>query len=220
MTTNKYTVPTRKNIELEPLHVVILAGGVGFREKKQGVKALTQIGENTLVEHQLRVLRHVYPKAIVTVTVGFEAERIIKSKLNVAFIENTRWDEFNSVEEMRLYLNAFNPSRLLIIDGSVHFNEHAIQPLSSYSSVLLYSNSDNQEIGCREEDGKIVRLDYGLTTKWSGLVYLDGLALERFKKLVVRSNSKLFLYESLNLLLEKKVEIGAIYSTKAEIIKF
>ena len=199
---------------------MILAGGVNYREKKQGTKVLQNFGESSLLESQFKVLRHTYPKAIVTVTVGFQAERIIKVKGEASAIENQCYNEQGTTEELRLYFNAFNPSRLLMIDGSIYFNEEAVRVSTGQSSVLTYETDDTQEVGIHIEDGKVSHLSYGLDTKWSGIVYLDGPILEKFKKVCSRNNSKLFLYESLNLLLDKSVNIVPVYSNKAQIVKF
>lgn len=220
MSINKYTIETRKNIQLDPLYVVILAGGMNYREKKQGVKVLQNFGELSLLEHQLKMVRHTFPKAITSITVGFQAERIIKlCPRDIPIIENQLFEEHNTLEELRLFFNAIKPSRLLLVDGSIYFNEDAIRQVVNSSSLLLYKSDDKQDIGLREENGLVSHLSYGLDDKWSGLAYLEGKELEKLKKVCTRANSRLFLYEGLNLILDHGCKLFSVYSGKAQIVK-
>lgn len=218
---NKYTTVTHKNTKEEPLYVCILTGTAGYREKTKGVRVMRTLGDCSILEGQLNTLRHCYPKANVTITTGFQADRIIKIKPdNVSIIENQLFEELNTAEEIRLLLNSINPSRLLLIDGAIFFDEESIRNITETSSVFMYRNNDIQDIGLKYEDGNVINFAYGLTEKWAGLVYLEGEALSVLKKIATRENNKLCLHELLNILLQRKIELKVISSNKSKLVKF
>ncbi len=219
MSNSRFTVPTRQDISIAPLHVVILAGGLAYREKSKGPKILQTHNGLTILELQTKVIRHLYPRANISVTAGFQADRIIRSKPEgVAVIENQLWETLNTVEEIRLYLNSVCASRVLFIDGSIYFSPNVISP-TMCSSVFYYKNDDIKEIGIRVDNGMATHLSYGLEDKWSGTLYLEGKSLEVFQKICSRENGKLCLFEAINLLLEKNIELKGYTSPKSEIIK-
>lgn len=216
---NRFTTTTRKDLKLEPLYVVILAGTLGYREKSKGPKILQSHNGETILDLQTKVIRNAYPKAHISVTTGFQADKIIRSKPeDVHIIENQLWEGLNTTEEVRLYLNSVSANRVLFIDGSVYFSQHAIQ-ITSTPSVFYYKSNDEKEIGIHVENNNVIHLSYGLEDKWAGLLYLEGKSLDTFKKICSRENSKLCLFETINLLLEKNVELQGFTSTKSEIIK-
>lgn len=218
---NKYTVTTKKIFQQEPLYVVILASDLAYRAKTYGNPILTNLGNVTLLEHQLSVIRHTYPNAIVSIVVGFQADRVIKyhsDKLNI--IENVSYETLGKGEDIRLYLNSCWPSRVLFIDGAISFCERTVRLLTEKPSIFTYNSDDERQVGVFIENEKVEHLSYGLPEKFSGLCYLEGTSLSSLKKIANRDNNRLLLFELLNKMIEKNVEIKAINDNTCEIVKF
>ena len=218
---SRYSTTTHKNTKEEPLHICILCGSVGYREKGNGPKVLKTLGECSIFEHQLNTIRHVYPNAKVSITSGFQADKIIRLRPEgVSIIENQLWEEYNTTEEIRLLLNSIEPYRLLLIDGAVFFDPESIKDLTNTTSVFLYDNKDEQDIGVQIDEGEIVRFSYGLNKKWGGLVYLEDIALSTLKKIANRENSKYCLHELLNIMITKGIQFKQVESVRSKLIKF
>ena len=217
---NRFTTSTKRDLEQEPLHVVILAGTLGYREKSRGPSILQTHNNQSILDIQVATIRHTYPKAIISVTVGFQSDKIIRLKPdNVSIIENQLWEDLNTVEEIRLYLNSVNAHRILFIDGPVYFCNNAIQ-ITSKPSIYYYTSDSEKEVGLRTEDGYVTHFSYGLEDKWSGIAYLEGRSLDIYRKICSRENNKLCMFETLNILLEKGITLAAITSTKTKIVRF
>lgn len=216
---NRFTIGTRHELDQEPLYVVILAGSLGYREKSKGPRILQTHNNKSILDIQISTIKHVYPKANISITTGFESDKIIRAKPpNVSVIENQLWEELNTVEEIRLYLNSVSASRVLFIDGPIYFTNTAIQ-ITSKPSVYYYYNETDNEVGLRLDDGYVTHFSYGLPHKWAGLVYLEGKSLDIYKKICTRENNKLCMFETLNLLIDKNIKLAGITSGKSNTIR-
>lgn len=217
----KYITTTHKVVKDEPLYVGILASTVGYRQKAYGVRILTQVGDSTVSELQLSALRNSCPNAKISLVAGFQADKVIRNRaFNVSILENQLYLDTSSGEEIRLLLNSINPSRLLLVDGAIVFDYQCINRLTESSSVFVYENEDDSEVGMQIEDGFVTHFSYGLTNKFSGLVYLEGEILESLKKMINRNHSKLLLFELLNMLINNKQTLKVVGSNKTRLVRF
>jgi len=216
---SRYTTVTRFDSANEPLHFCILAGGCGYREKSKAPKILQSHHGKSILDIQIDTILECYPKAIISITAGFQADKILREKPAPAIvIENQLWESSNTIEEVRLFLNSTHAKRVLFIDGAVFFNHHAIQITSSPSAFILQVGNES-DVGVTLENGVVQNFSYGLKNTWSGLVYLEGKSLDMLRKICSRENNKLILHEGLNLLIDKGVKITGITSDKMETMK-
>lgn len=218
MSKNRFITTTRIDKINEPIYVVILAGSLGYKEKSKGPCILQVHEGQTILNIQVKTILQRIPKAIISTTTGFQAEKVIKNKPQIGIIENQLWETTNTMEEVRLYLNSVCPKRLILIDGAIYFNHHALDILDE-SSILSYTNDNPQEVGVHSNNQVVEHLGYGLKKKWSGIAYLEGQELELFTKLAQRDKNRLSLFEGINLILERGAIIRDIVNTKAEIYK-
>ena len=215
---SKYTLPTRQNVQNEKLYVCIVGGGTGHREQGKGPKILRSHNGESILEHQVKTILGAFPEAHISVTTGFQSDRILKNRPRIGVIENQLFEDTGPLEEMRLFLNTVFPSRLLIIDGAIYFNHLAIK-ITDYSSVLEYDNSDDKDISIQSSGDNLEWLCFGRDKKWAGIAYLDGMALESFKKTVKRENNKLSIHEGINKVLADNIPIKVVRNAQAEIYK-
>ena len=199
--------------------MVILAGTLGYREKSKGPKVLHIHEGLSVLENQARAVLHTFPKAHISVTAGFQADKIIRFKPDfVSVIENQLWETHNTLEEVRLYLNSVKTTRVLFIDGAVLFNPHSLG-LTQFSSAYCYEDEQSGDVGVYVENGNIINFSFGLPIKFGNLLYLEGRELDIFKKICTRENSKLCLFEALNILIDRKCIIRAFSSEKQEVFR-
>lgn len=216
---SRHITSTRFDSTKEPLYVCILAGGCGYREKSKHPKILHLHHGKSILDIQVETILKSYPSAHITITTGFQADKIIREKPeSVCVIENQMWEQLNTVEEIRLYLNSTRAKRVLFIDGAVYFTHNAIQ-ITDKPGVYYFKSSDDNEVGLTLEEGVVSHFSYGLSDKWGGLVYLDGKSLEYFRKICSRENTKLILFEALNLLIERGIKLVGTTSSKDDLIK-
>lgn len=207
------------------LSIIILNSTPGYRMKSYGPKCLLKINNNiSILEYQISILKNVYPNSEIVVTVGFEADKIIKKQFkNIRFVENQLFDTTNIVEEIRLALNNIETEDVLIVYGDVIFNTHAIEGLTKENtSCTVQSNKISEEdVGLTIVDNKLSIMSYGITPKWGYIVYLTGYELLLFKNLCSnKENNRLYPFELINIILERQqAKIGCINPPHSEIIK-
>lgn len=203
MVKNRYTGSTRIDITKEPLNIVIIAGGEGYKEKTKNPSILNYYDNRPILEHQIKTILNSYPKSKITVTIGFKAEQILKTKQqDISFVENQLWQTTCSGEELRLYFNNVNPSRLLLIDGPVLLSNKIISCVQK-SNIIYFNKEEKDVIGVVIDKGNVSQLSYGLNNSWSGILYLDGPELLEFKKICNKDNSNLLVSELINILIKR-----------------
>ncbi len=201
--------PRKSDKYKDQMSVVILAANMGYRVKSYGPKCLlTDKNDICLLNIQINNIRSVYPEVEIVVVVGFEADEILKKvPSDVRVIENQLYETTNTSEESRLALNNILNGNVLFIHDDVMFNSETIRKITKHgSSIIVDSNNSmpNNNVGVTIVDDKATIFSFGISVKWGRIVYLADRDLIAFKRICSdRSKSKLYLHETLNLLLNE-----------------
>jgi choline kinase len=209
--TSRYTVPAKRvapGTGNNRLSVVITSANMGKRMKSYGPKALFALGNQTIIDRQVRTIWNVFPNADIFVVVGFEAEKIreqIKSKYPIRLIYNSLWNDTNVVYSLSMALHACTTDCVLILHGDLVFNEEAIRGITNTKSRALVDIANSfkaDEVGLvfNDHDKIITNFSYGLPTKWAQIIYLEGIEKSILEKISHdhEMSEKWFLYEALN----------------------
>jgi len=208
------------------LSIILLNASPGYRMKSYGPKCLLKINNNiSILEYQISLLKNTFHNCEVIVTVGFEADKIFKKHIkDIRFIENQIYDTTNIVEEIRLALNNITTEDVLLIHGDVVFNLQSIDSITKTGmSTLVYQekNITEDDVGVTIIDNKATILSYGITPKWSHIVYLTGQELALLKLYCSnREFVRMYPFEIINMILEKpQSTIMGINPLNSQIIK-
>jgi bifunctional N-acetylglucosamine-1-phosphate-uridyltransferase/glucosamine-1-phosphate-acetyltransferase GlmU-like protein len=218
--------PTRppKNTN-EDLTIIILAANVSYGMKSYGPRSLLCINQQeTILEYQIKLIKQTFPKADILLVVGFLSNKIIKRcPAGVRIIENQLFDITNETEQVRLALNCTITNNVLIIKDNIVFNSETLTNVTNNSSCIVYDSNnqiDTNSIGVTIVNNFATFFSYDIPTKWCHIVYLINKDLKIIKNLCNnKENSKLYMFEILNILLHKIEKIKAIEPTNMEIIK-
>jgi choline kinase len=218
--------PTRpSNVDRDNITVIILAANIGYGMKSYGPKSLLNINEKeTLLEYQIGIIRNTFPKADIILVVGFLADRIIrKCPLGVRIVENQFYENTNEVAQLRLALNCTLTENVLIIKDDIVFNLETFREISKDKSCVIYDSKqqiDSDNIGVTVVDGNATTFSFDIDSKWCHIAYLTIKDLKIVKNLCAnKDNSRLYLFEILNMLLHRVDKIKAIEPKNMEIIK-
>lgn len=213
MPTNRFVNTIRKlgagKDKDKKLSIIILNAHPGYRTKTYGPKCLFKIdAETSILERQIQILKSCYPNSEIIVTIGFDSDKIIKKNIaGVRYVENQLFETTNIVEEIRLALNNCETSNVLIIYGDIIFDTAAIDNITKTSSTILYiedNNLENDEVGLNIVNDKITAISYGLSPKWSYIIYLTNNELYTFKSLCSdKTKNKMYPFELINILVSK-----------------
>jgi choline kinase len=197
------------------LTILIPAAGPGRRMRSYGPKALIKLDDNlTLIQRQLHLLRNTFPLAEIVVIVGFEADKICKELPRyVHTVYNDAYEDTNVAHSLMLGLSTVSKGSILVVYGDLVFNREALPKSFEQSTAIIDSKNqmDRNEVGVTIVNNEVTRFSYGLPTKWAQIVYLHGLELEIFKKVISdKRRSKFFGFEILNHMLDNGGNLQAL----------
>ena len=111
--------------------VGILSAGIGNRIKSNEPRSLLKVGNKTLLEHQISVIRNVFSEPEIIVGLGVGANKVIKKiGFNARYIENQLYEFTGSAETMRLILNNSDAYSILFFHGDLYFGQELLQNLT------------------------------------------------------------------------------------------
>lgn len=154
--------------EVQPPAALILAAGRGSRLKeytRERPKCLLEIGERTIIEHQIRALRLAGVTSIQVVT-GYGAEQVREvCGESVSYAHNEDFDSTNSFDSFGCATLKPGSGGLLVLNSDVLFHPSLIARLleSPRENALLA----DFEAGLAEEEMKIAVDDTGRITSIS-----------------------------------------------------
>lgn len=199
-------------MDTDNLSIIIPAAGFGHRLMSKKPKALISINGTTILDRQLSILSSTFPKAEITLIVGFEAERIIKNvPSNIKIIKNSKFRTTNVAHSLQMGLRQTKYDNVLIVYGDLIFQKDLFTRFNCAEPYLLYDNKShlkNEEVGMISTKGETVLLDYGFKSKWCQIAYLTKQAKASF--LDQHDSDRLFGFEIINKTIQTGIKYKAI----------
>jgi len=198
-----------------PLTVIIPVAGIGHRMKSYGPKCLLKANQKeTILQKAIANIKREYPCSDIIVIVGFESDKVMKTlPHNVRVIENTKYEETNIVESIRIGINASSNKKLLIIYGDLVFNVYSIRNLTSNGSCVVVDSQSrfkDEEVGVTIVNGDVTNFAYGLKNKWCQIAYFEDDPFDALKDLCSdRRRNKLYPFELFNIIINSGISIKA-----------
>ena len=225
---NRFTSPITKTgagvEEKKPLSVIIPAAGMGHRMKSYGPKCLLPANnKDTILQKIVKNIQREYPYSDIVVVTGFESEKVIKSlPHNIRIVENNDYETTNTVESIRVGINACATDNVLIVYGDLVFNVYSIRNITSNGSCAIIDSKSqfkNEVVGVTVVDDKVTRFAYGLQKKWSQIAFFENEEFKMLKDLCSdKRKNKLYPFELFNFMIGKGCTIKSI-EPKGMIIK-
>jgi len=208
----------------KPLSVIIPAAGMGHRMKSYGPKCLLPANnKDTILQKIVKNIQREYPYSDIVVVTGFESEKVIRSlPHNIRIVENHDYETTNTVESIRIGINACATDNVLIVYGDLVFNVYSIRNITCDGSCAIIDSKSqfkNEEVGVTVVDNKVTRFAYGLQKKWSQIAFFENEEFKMLKDLCSdRRKNKLYPFELFNFMIGKGCTIKSI-EPKGMIIK-
>lgn len=182
-------------------------------------------GKNLLNE-QINMIRSELGEVEIIVVLGLNAEKVIKTlPENIKIVENENYKDSNVVRSINMALRvANNNNNILVVYSDILFNKYAIHRTAKHGCSTIIVDNENQieqnKIGVNIIDNIVSRFGFGLSNKWTGILYLAGKELELFRKEVSEAHhKKLFTYEILNNIIDRGAIIKPIFPKLMEIVE-
>jgi len=223
---NRFIAPTRPqkiSESKEEICVVLLSGAIPYGMKSYGTKSLLNtIGGTTLIEHQIKTIKNVYPNSEIITVIGYEADKIIKKKLSCRLIENQLFEDTGETEQLRLAINSSYKKNFLVINGDVYFNELSISNDLSQNFLLTSDKDKNKsEIGATIVDSHVTYLDYTMkNNKWCNICFFNEKCYSNlYAYLFNRDNNRQYIFNLINHLMFKDIAFKNYSNEQSKAVK-
>ena len=224
---NRFTTTVRrKSSQSNDISAIILGGRVEYGMKSNGPKSIIKLPDGTKLIDKLveNILSH-YQNTEIMLTIGYEADKVIRQVDNVRLVENQMYEHTNHAEEIRLALNSTFCTKLLVMTTNIIFSNECMKNICGDESFCITDNTDmlsRDSLGVTIVDDKINMLCFGLpdNPKWCQISYFTGRELEILRRIVSnRDNGKMFLSEIINKILSKNNTNMKSFQIKGDILK-
>lgn len=196
----------------ELISVLLLAENHGYRMKSYGPISLVNVGNETLLEHQIHAISSAFVNFEIVLCSGFETTKIynfIKNKfgpsIKIRIVENQVYYHSNCCESIRLCMNNVMTDKLIICGGGVLLTSSYLKSLDLKQSSIVFQDQDCDnlfDVGViQTENNKLESLSLAVKDKcWTELMYLCGAQMiKSFYQVVSNPEFKnRFFFEAIN----------------------
>lgn len=206
------------------INILILASEITKGMKSIGPKCLLKLSPDiSILDYQILQAKQYYKHANISVLTGFESDRVKKhietNHKNVNVIYDKSYASSNQTNAVLTAVeNLKNIDNLLIISSGILLRQCPKLKANNASTIFyLDQPKDNFNIGSLKVDDHY--LFYGLPNTWSECVFLNSLAIDTLSSFSKMVFSQLYLFETINKLMENHVAFENKTISKKEIFK-
>lgn len=210
------------------MNVVILAPEITKGMKSIGSKALLKIKQSmSVIDYQIHEIRKYSSQTKITIVSGFEHDKINKlynHSKNIEVLYNNTYANTNHGASLSVFLESKDSinSNLLVITNGVLFKNNPFKLKNNYKSksqiYCINKPKNNFDIGYIGESS-VEYLFFDLPNKWTECVMFDTESLGLIKSIDNKRISQMYLFEIINLLIERKLQFDVITSDKKNFMK-
>jgi choline kinase len=195
----------------EHVTFILLAENYGYRMKSYGPVSLINIGEQTLLEHQINAISSAFVDFEVIICSGFETHKVyhfiqqnFPQSMPIRIVENQVFYHSNCCEGLRLCMNNTRNDRMIICGGGVLLTTEYLKELNIKRPSILYQEAGKDstfDVGVIQNNERLENLSLAVKDKvWTELLYLNGESLVRsFYNTISKPELKnKFLFEAIN----------------------
>ena len=195
----------------EKITFIFLAENYGYRMKSYGPVPLIEIGEKTLLEHQIQVIQSTFVNFEIIICSGFETQKIyhyvqqnFAPSVPIRIVENQVYFHSNCCEGLRLCMNNTRSERIIVCGGGVLLTVPYLRSLNIKKSSILYQKSCEEstfDIGIIDNGDRLETLSLAVKDRvWTDLLYLNGESMiKSFYNTISKPELKTkFLFEAIN----------------------
>ncbi len=195
----------------EKVTFILLAENYGYRMKSYGPISLINIGDKTLLEHQIQAIESSFVDFEVIICSGFETQKVYQFIQNtfpvsmpIRIVENQVFYHSNCCEGLRLCMNNTRNDRIIVCGGGVLLTTDYLRSLNFKRSSILYQKADKEttfDVGIIKNNERLENMSLAVKDQvWTELLYLNGDNLIRsFYNTISKPELKnKFLFEAIN----------------------
>lgn len=156
---------------------ILLSAGIGRTMKTLGSRSLLNVDGNIVLEHQVKTIRSVFPKADIMVIAGHQYKKVIefayKKDLDIRLIENKDYEISSQCDSLIMAFNASIKDDIYVIHGDIIFNKESLLGPHNSHVVLDRTITNKRSVGLCHQDGVLKNMAFGLDEKWGQITMID-----------------------------------------------
>jgi hypothetical protein len=211
------------------MNVVILAPEITKGMKSIGSKALLKIKQSmSVIDYQIHEIKKYSSQTKISIVSGFEHDKIHKlynHSKNIEVIYNTSYANTNHGASLSVFLESkasTTDNNLLVITNGILFKNNPFKLKNNHKSIsqiyCINKPKNNFDIGYIGESS-VEYLFFDLPNKWTECVMFDPESLNLIKSIDKQKISQMYLFEIINLLIERKLKFDIITTDKKNFMK-
>jgi len=229
-TQTKYITSTkssRKNKQTELISVVLVYHSFILRMKSFGNAAMIPLSkQEKVIDRHIAMINRKIPNNEIIISVGYEANRIQLyvnkkyPKSNIRIVENTRYEDSNICESIRIAINNTKNDHILIVNGGILFEDRLIEQIilnNVHTAISMPDSNSTLDVGVNIDkiNNNIEHISYGaVSSKWCEILYLNKSSVVNEVRKCLSSagfKNKVF-YELINIIIKKNIKLNYVYS--------
>lgn len=208
------------------IDILLISPEITKGMKSIGPRCLLPLRKNlTVIEYQISQLQKLKPSKI-TLNIGFESEKILNTLhryKTIDYLINDKYSVTNQAINLISYIKKHKPSKLLVYSSGLLIKnniilKHQLYQNNSCKLFILNKSKHNFDIGCSDMKNPDY-LFYDMPEPWAEICYLNQQAIEVLSDCSESSVEQMYLFEAINLLLQKNISFDKIYINKTNIMK-
>lgn len=216
----------KKTGERSPKHMlsfIISSCSPMTKKHSFGAKPLLKMATGeTLLQYQVRTIRESFPDSEIILTIGFEADKVLRHARGVRIVENRDYKN-NLTGDIRMAINASAGEETVYISGDLIFNKQSLGIINGHSTILLDSKNgiNKDDVGATVIDEHVTILSYGLgSPKWGKMAFFTKTDTQHLYDIFnERYSVKKMFFEIINELIETKYRSIRAYEPNNSEIK-
>lgn len=206
-TKSRFIFNNKKQEAEKKITVIIYGSNATPRMRSFGPKSLFKdMNGKYLIQHQINAIKSAIPNCEIILITGYESDKVAKRRPKaIRIVENQNYETTNEVEDIRLGLNNAMNSNILLIPSDAFLTSSVLNNIHSDTCIMTSEEKPKYEIGATVVNNKVTILSLEIKkVKWCSILYFEEPYTDILYNFVSnKENSKLFLFEAINFILNK-----------------
>lgn len=206
------------------LSVIIIGSKANHKMKSYGPPSLIKDKNNqSILEVQLQSLQSEFSKVEIILVGGFDFDKLLKFKSEkLRLVENQQYHLSNDIEDLRLGINNSIYENILVLYSDIYISNGVLSDITKKSTLVIDKNNrlTENDAGVTIVDNHPTILSIGIgNPKWTKIAYFTEKENKLLRQFIAnRDNGKLFLWEAINFILDKRGEFDIKFVEKNDVL--
>lgn len=209
------------------MNFIILADKYQKGMKSKGCVGLIKINnKQNIFQNQYKTIKEFYPQAKIIYVYGFEAKKftnfLSKNEYSdVDYVYNDKYEINNQTFSLSLVSNFLHSNCFILFGDNILTKKTFYKFNPKYGSQIFISNNSNEDLGCIINDNIVENISFDIDNKITNMYYIDKHAVLKLNYFVSDiSNSKSFLFEIINKMIDINVSFKPFFNNTKKPINF